>query len=304
MHSSIEELLLSIGIDGDYMPDISRTEILKIIENYEGIIIRSKTLIDKELLDCASKLEFIARAGAGLDKIDLEEIEIRGIQLYNAPEGNRDAVGEHVIGMILALLNNFVKGQMQIRNGIWDREGNRGYELSAQTVGIIGYGHMGKAVAQRLKAFGCDILAYDKYLTGFGDDIVEEADLEMLFERADIITMHTPLTQETMDMCNISFWKRFRKPIWYINSARGEISTFKSVLKGLSEGKLRGAALDVLENEKIEKLNKTQKNLFEELVSRDDVILTPHVGGWTFESYRKINEVLVSKIKDHSNSFV
>lgn len=303
MHPSIEQMLLSIGVTCDYKPEIMREEILDVMKGYEGLIIRNKTVVDKELLDHSPKLQFIARAGAGLDKMDLKEVEKRGVKILNAPEGNRDAVGEHVVGMMLALLNNFIKGHLEIRNGVWDREGNRGHELSAMTVGVIGYGNMGRSVAKKLSGFGCEVLAYDKYKKGFSDIYAREVILEELFENVDILTLHTPLTEETKYMCDINFWNRFKKSLWFINTARGPISAFGSIVEGLESGRLRGAGLDVLENEKIEALSGDQRDSFNKLINMDNVLLTPHVGGWSFESHKKINEVLVYKIKEYLKSF-
>jgi len=297
MHHSIIEMFQDIGFDVNYKPEIVRDEIIKLLPEYDGLVIRSKTRIDKELLNAGCKLRFIARAGAGLDEIDLEEVEKRGIEILNAPEGNRDAVAEHTIGLILALLNNFRKGNSQIRNYIWDREGNRGRELSHSTVGIIGYGYMGSAVAKRLHPFGCRILAYDKYKIGFDNDIVEEVSLYQIFEHSDILSLHIPLTPETKGMINDAFIKRFKKPVYIINTARGEILVLKDLLKNMQEGKVLGAGLDVLENEKLQNLTSEEKQIMEGLFTMENTFFTPHVAGWSHESYIKINETLANKIK-------
>jgi D-3-phosphoglycerate dehydrogenase / 2-oxoglutarate reductase len=297
MHPSIIPMLEQISVRPDYRPDISREEILSMIGNYEGIIIRSKTSMDKELLSKAVKLKFIARAGAGMDQIDVEEAKRRNILMINAPEGNRDALGEHCVGLILSLLNKIYIADAQVRKGVWDREGNRGYELKGKTVGLIGYGFMGSAVAEKLKSFQCQVIAYDKYRKDFSDEYVRQVSLEQIFYETDILSLHIPLTAETKGMMDEKYFSRFRKDIWLINTARGEILPLAALNRSLKGGKIRGAALDVLENEKLNKLNQEQLEDFNELIASDRILLTPHVGGWTYESYVRINEILAGKIK-------
>jgi D-3-phosphoglycerate dehydrogenase len=297
MHNSITGLLKDIGIESDYRPDITKEELLSIIGNYQGIIVRSKIFFGKEVIEKATQLRFIGRAGAGLDNLDVEELNKRNIKLLNAPEGNRDAVGEQMIGMLLSLMNNVLRADKEVRAGTWDREGNRGYELMGKTVGIIGYGYMGKATAKRLSSFGCKVLAYDKYKTNYGDQYATETSLEVLQKEADILSLHIPLNSETKFMVDEKFLKLFTKPLWLVNTARGEIIRISEIVKALKSGKIKGAALDVLENEKINKLTPEQQEAFDYLKVSDKVILTPHIAGWTFESYRKINETLVDKIK-------
>ena len=299
MHESIVPLLASIGIEATYSPGISREEILKTIGEFEGVLVRSKTNIDREFIDHAQKLEFIGRAGAGLDKIDVEYVEAKNIEILNAPEGNRDALAEHAVGILLSLLNKLNTADQEVRNWIWDREGNRGVELSDKIVGIIGYGYMGQALVQRLRAFDCRILVYDKYKKGFGTKMVEEASLEKLFQKADILSLHVPLTSETKGWINKAFFENFRKDIFLLNTARGEIVPLKDLLELLDSGKILGAALDVLEKEKFDQLTEEEKSRFENLFKRKNVVLSPHVAGWTFASYKRINEVLVSKIATH-----
>lgn len=299
MHESIQDLLSQIGIEPVYKPKASREEILALIGDFEGLLIRSKTTVDKELVDRAPKLEFIGRAGAGLDKIDVEYVESKGIEILNAPEGNRDALAEHAVAMLLNLLNNINTADTEVRNWIWDREGNRGVELSDKTVGIIGYGYMGQAFVQRLRAFDCRVLVYDKYKKGFGTKNVEEVSLEKMFAKADILSLHVPLTEETRNWINADFFNQFKKDIYLLNTARGEIVPTRDMLNLLDSGKIQGAALDVLEKEKFDQLSEEQKALFENLFTRKNVVLSPHVGGWTFASFKRINEVLVGKIATH-----
>lgn len=297
MHSSIIPLLEKEGHQADYRPNITRSEIMEALPLYEGLVIRSKTPMDRALLEKAQKLKFIARAGAGLDQIDLEYLAENEIQLFHAAKGNRDAVAEHAIGGLLALMNHLIKSDQEVRKGIWDREGNRGYELKGKTVGIMGYGNMGRAFAKRLKGFGVDVLAYDKYKKDFEDNLVQEVIWEKLKAEADILSLHVPLTEVTRNFFTFDELKSFAKPFWLINTARGEVISFETLNQALDAGILRGAVLDVLENEKFNRFSPEQKAEFEKLANRENVIFTPHVAGWTFESYEKINEVLVKQIK-------
>ncbi|BDD08930.1 2-hydroxyacid dehydrogenase [Fulvitalea axinellae] len=297
MHDSICPLLEEAGFQPDYKPGISRAEILETVGEYEGMIVRSKTPIDKELIDKATKLEFVARAGAGVDQLDVEALDARGIKILNAPEGNRDAVGEHALGALLCLFNNIIQSDRMVREGLWDREGNRGVELKGMTVGIIGYGNMGRAFAQRLLGFECDVLAYDRYKVSYGDAFAKESSLEEIFEKADVLSLHTPLTEITRDMVDAEFLSKFKKPFYFVNLARGEVAMMKPLNDALDQGRMKGAVLDVLENEKFKTFTSDQQAEFGKLSARNNVVFTPHVGGWTFESYARINEVLVKKIK-------
>ncbi len=297
MHPGITPGLEELGCMVNYQPEIKRAEILGIIHDYDGIIIRSKTELDKEMLDRANRLKFIARAGAGIEKIDEEICRARNIHILNAPEGNRDALGEHALGMLLALLNKMHTADREIREGTWDREGNRGVEVKGKTVGVIGYGNMGSAFARRISSFGCTVLAYDKYKKDFSDKYVKESTMAEIFLEADILSLHVPLTQETSAFYNENFFHEFKKSIYLINTARGPVLPLKDLLRLMDEGKILGAALDVLENEKINRLSYADNENFRNLISRKNIIMTPHVGGWTVESYRKINEVLIGKIK-------
>lgn len=297
MHESIIPMLKDIGMIPDYRPDIQREEILQIISQYEGIIVRSKTEIDQELIGKATNLRFVGRAGAGLDQLDEQALAQRNIKILNAPEGNRDALAEHATGMLLALMNKIHTADQQIRQGFWDREGNRGVELMGKTVALIGYGYMGQAFARRLSGFGVKVLAYDKYKTKYGDAYAKEATMDMIYQSADILSLHVPLTPETLFFIDNIYLNRFQKNIFLLNTARGKVITLKTLAEAIERGKIRGAALDVLENEKLHRLSEEQKIYFEKLTQSDRVIFTPHVAGWTFESYQKINQVLIEKIK-------
>lgn len=301
MHKSISPLLTQAGFSPTYAPEMTREEVIDAKEQFVGFIVRSKTSIDRQLLEGQKELRFIARAGAGIDQLDVPYLESRDIKVINAPEGNRDALGEHVLGMMLCLANNLRHADMEIRNKVWDREGNRGFEIGGKTVGLLGYGHMGSAVAEKLTGFGCRVIAYDKYKDNYGDLYAEQASMEDLFEQSDIFSLHVPLTDETKNMVDLPYLKQFKKPIVFINAARGEIVRLKDLSEAMEKGIVRLAALDVLENEKLSFLTDLQAISFKQLIRDDRVLLSPHVGGWSFESYRKINEVLVDKIKRLEN---
>jgi D-3-phosphoglycerate dehydrogenase / 2-oxoglutarate reductase len=296
MHPSILPLLAEKNLRADYRPDIQRADIIAGIGEYEGIIIRSKTVLDEEVLARATRLQFIARAGAGLDLIDLEAVQRRNIQLFNAPEGNRDAVAEHALGMLLCLLNRIHLADREVREQTWDREGNRGTELGGKTVGLIGYGNTGRAFARRLQSFGCQVLAYDRYQQNFSDAYAREATMDELYAHTDVLSLHIPLTAETHRMVNREYLSRFRKNLYVINTARGEVIPLAELKSAIESGKVRGACLDVLENEKLKTLRPEQLEAFNWLKNSPEVLLTPHVAGWTHESYVRINEVLVGKI--------
>lgn len=294
LHSAFREKAEKLGYDVDDCPAYTRAETLAAIKDYEGLAIRTKFNIDRELMEAGTRLKFIARAGAGMDNIDEKFAEERGIICINAPEGNRDAVGEHAVGMLLSLMNNLRKADNEVRHEIWDREGNRGYELKNRTVGIIGYGHMGQSFARKLHGFGVNIIAYDKYKTAFGDEYVKEVSMEEIVKESDVLSLHIPLTRETRQMVDDEYFFHFRKPVFFLNTARGEIVNTSSVLRAINSGKVLGAGLDVLESEKFPAL--AEQPWFEELIANGKIILSPHVAGWTFESYRKISEVLGEKL--------
>lgn len=283
--------------DEDYLS--SKSEIEKIIAQYDTIVIRSRFMIDQQFLEAGKNLKCIARAGAGMENIDLEFAAKKNIVCVHAPEGNRDAVAEHTIGMLLALMNNLSRADKQVRTGEWNREGNRGYELQGKTVGIIGYGNMGTAFAQRLKGFDVRVLVYDKYKKNFGDDWIKESFEEEIFEQADVISFHIPLNDETNYLMNDKYLSQFMKPIWLINTSRGKILETAALVRNLENGKIKGACLDVLEyeNDSFEKMNLSKlPGPFHYLIKSEKVILSPHIAGWTYESYEKIAKVLEEKI--------
>lgn len=304
-HPLLHETLQKAGHTCDLNYQWTKDEIINSIHLYDGIVIRSKIKITKEIIDKASKLKFIARAGAGMENIDVEYAESKGIRCLHAPEGNRDAVGEHAIGMLLSLFNNLCRANKEVREGKWIREGNRGIELMGKTVGIIGYGNMGSAFAERLKGFGVKVLVYDKYRNDFGNNFIIESTLDRIFEQADVISLHTPLTEETHYMINDSFINNFKKNIYIINTARGKCLNTADLVKNIKSGKVAGACLDVLEYEVISFENLDAANLpepFQYLIQSEKVMLSPHIGGWTVESNQKIARVLAEKIEKEINN--
>ena len=297
MHESITSLFEEAGFIPDYRPLIRPEEVHEIIHEYHGLVIRSKMSVDRELIDRAVNLKFVARAGAGLDKVDYTYVSSKGIKLINAPEGNRDALAEHTIGMLLAIFNKLNTATDEVKSGVWNREANRGWELMGRTVGVYGYGYMGAAFAQRLMGFSCRVVAYDKYKTGFSNDYLEEVSLQEFFDEVEILSIHVPLTSETGFLFDEKYFSRFKNLKFLLNTSRGEVVKLSAVNDLLKRGVLLGAGLDVLENEKLDKLTENQQADFKELTTYPNVILTPHVAGWTFESYRKINEVLIRKLQ-------
>lgn len=298
-HPLLHETLQRAGMVCDLNYNWTKDEIISHIDLYDGIVIRSKIKITKDIIDKATRLRFIARAGAGMENIDVAYAESKGIQCIHAPEGNRDAVAEQAIGMLLSLFNNLCRANKQVREGKWIREGNRGVELMGKTVGIIGYGNMGSAFAERLKGFGVKVLAYDKYKQGFGSADVSEVTLEKIVEEADVLSLHVPLTNETNYMVNDEFISKFKKNIYLINTARGKCLNTADLVKHIKTGKIAGACLDVLEYEAVSFENLDSEKLpeaFRYLMESDKVLLSSHIAGWTHESNEKIAKVLAEKI--------
>jgi len=288
------EGLTNLGFEVETRTDLSLTDFISLLPTFDGLVVRSKFKITAEILTNTS-LSFIARAGAGLDLLDVEACLSRGIAVFSANEGNSDAVAEHVIGQLLSLAHKLHTSDTEVRHGLWEREGNRGFELKGKTIGIIGYGNMGKAVATRLSSFGMPILAYDKYAPSADFP----ASMEQIYEQADILSLHIPLTSETRGLVSEEFLDSFKKPIILINSSRGPIAPLEPLLHGLRTGRIKGLALDVLPNEKLTSWSPVEKELFHEIAAYPATIFSPHVAGWTTESYYKINEVLLDKIKAH-----
>lgn len=300
VHPILEERLSKAGFDCVDATSLNKEECIPVLKDAVGVVIRSRFRMDKELLQHASKLQFIARSGAGMENIDVEYCALRKITLINAPEGNRNAVAEHALGMLLSLFNNLNKADKEVRSGIWDREGNRGVELDGKTVAIIGFGNNGQAFARKLSGFDVRVLAYDKYKTGFSLGQVEESDLETIYKEADVVSFHIPQNEETMYWADEAFFNKFKKPIYLINLSRGKIVQTSDLLSTIDSGKVLGACLDVLEFEKASFENMFEDGkmpeTFRKLIASEKVILSPHVGGWTHESYFLLSDVLADKI--------
>ena len=294
VHPSMTEGLTNLGFEVETRINLTLAEFTSILPAYDGLVIRSKFQITADILR-DSTLTFIARAGAGLDLVDVDTCISRGIAVFSANEGNSDAVAEHVIGQLLSLAHKLHTSDTEVRHLLWEREGNRGFELKGKTIGIIGYGNMGKAVASRLSSFGMTILAYDKYVPSADFP----ATMEQIFKQADIVSLHIPLTAETHGLVSVEFVDSFKKPILLLNSSRGPITPLEPLLHGLRSGQIKGLALDVLPNEKLSSWSPVEKELFTEIAAYPATIFSPHVAGWTTESYFKINEVLLGKIKAH-----
>jgi D-3-phosphoglycerate dehydrogenase len=294
IHPIFMERVEALGYTCDYQPLIKPAEAMEIIGNYAGLVIRSKFNVDRKVIDAAASLRFVCRAGAGMDNIDEAYAAEKNITLINAPEGNMDAVGEHAVGLLLSLMNNFRNADTEIRGGSWLRAANRGYELRGKTVGIIGYGFMGSSFAKKLSGFGVDVIAYDKYKTGFSDCYAREVSMEEIVKHSDVLSLHIPLTAETDGLVNEEYLFHFKKPIFFINTSRGKTAKVSAVLNAIKQGKIIGAGLDVLEVERFPSL--AGQVWFDELRQSGKVLLTPHVAGWTFDSYRKISEVMVQKL--------
>lgn len=275
---------------------LSKEEVKAISSDTYGIVIRSRFKIDAPFLDACQELRFIARAGSGMENIDEEFATSKGIACLNAPEGNRQAVAEHALGMLLSLFNTLNTADLEVRQGLWKREENRGIELNGKTVGIIGYGHNGSAFADVLGGFGVKLLAYDKYKSNYSEKAIE-SNMQTIFNEADILSLHIPLTDETHHLVNDEFIQRFKKPFYLINTSRGQCVKTVDLLDAMQDGKVLGACLDVLEDEKtsFEKLENSVD--FQRLIQSKKVILSPHVAGWTKESKLKLAQVLLEKIK-------
>ncbi|WCO01911.1 2-hydroxyacid dehydrogenase [Psychroserpens ponticola] len=305
-HKLLIEQLNALGFTNHEDYTSSKEDIQNVIHQYDGFIIRSRFKIDKQFLDATQNLKFIGRVGAGLENIDCEYAEQKDIKLIAAPEGNRNAVGEHSLAMLLSLFNKLNKADREVRNGKWLREDNRGLELDGKTIGLIGYGNMGKAFAKKLSGFDVEVLCYD-LKTNVSDQNAKQVSLEELQQKADVLSLHTPETCSTINMVNTEFIDAFQKPFWLINTARGKSVVTEDLVSGLQTGKILGAGLDVLEYEKSSFENLFKPSItsstveipeaFKYLILAENVLLSPHVAGWTIESKEKLAQTIVDKIK-------
>ena len=299
VHPILFERLEKHGYECHWATDLSREEILEKLSKYTGAVIRSKFKFDALVFEQATNLKWIARSGAGMENIDREIAKTKNITCYNSPEGNRDAVAEHCLAIILGLFNNLNQSDSEVRKALWNREKNRGIELKGKTIGLLGYGFMGEAFAERLAGFGVKTIACDKYKKNYSSDIVTEVNLKEFFQQTDILSIHLPLTEETTFMVNTSFLNNFEKEIYVINTARGKNIITDDLVAALDSGKVKGACLDVLEYEKtsFEKLREEDlPETFKKLIEFKNVVLTPHVAGWTTESFFKLSNILADKI--------
>ncbi len=299
VHPSLIDGFNTIGLESVYQKDISLESVHECIQDYVGIIVNSKVKMDRVLIDKATQLRFIGRLGSGLEIIDLPYAKEKGIHVFNSPEGNRNAVAEHAMGMIISLANNFRQADQEVRSSIWDRESNRGIELEGKTIGIIGFGNTGRSLAKKLQGWDMEILAYDKYdqtkIRYF--DFVKSSTVEEIQKLADIISFHLPLTEETNHLVNHSFISKCKKGVMIINTCRGPVLDTESLVHALESGQVGAAGLDVFENEKPTTYKEKEYRIYDKLFNMSNVILTPHVAGWTHRSLEKIAEVLLKRIK-------
>lgn len=299
-HPILHDLLRQAGHEVVEDTTLNYDTLLSVIPQYDALVVRSKIIIDRPFLDRARHLRCIGRVGAGMETIDVDYAESLGIRCLNSPEGNRDAVGEHALGLLLALFNNIARADAEVRQGLWQREANRGLELKGRTVGIIGFGNMGSAFAQRLQGFECNIIAYDKYKpAGYAPAYVQEVSLHELQQRAQVLSLHVPLTPETRHMVDYPFIQRFRHPFHLINTSRGVVVDTPGLVRAIDEGLILGTALDVIEYEDMTRDGLDLDHLpdaFHYLLHSPRAVLTPHVAGWTVESKEKLASVLAQKI--------
>ncbi len=296
VHEYLINELEAKGYTVNYQPSITYNQVLDEIHDVNGLIVTTRIKVDKAVIDRAGALEWIGRLGSGMELIDVEYAESKGIHCASSPEGNRETVGEQAVGMLIMLMHNLLKSSLELRQNIWERDGNRAWELGGKTIAIIGYGHTGSAFARKLRGFDMRILAYDKYKKGFGNEYVEEADLDTIFREADIVSLHLPLNEETRHLGNLQFFSSFAKRVYLLNTSRGKVVSTADVIAALENDTLAGAGLDVLENEKLETFNETEQQQFRFLLGHPRVVITPHIAGYSHEASVKMAKVVLEKL--------
>lgn len=297
VHESLAKYFLTKGREVVYAPTVSYEDLFEMIGDAEGLVVTTRLKIDKDILDKASDLKWIGRLGSGMELIDANYADLKGISCISTPEGNRNAVGEHTLGLLLNIMNNITCSFEEVKEGKWLRNENRGIELSGKTVGIIGFGNTGTAFARLLQGFGVTVLANDKYRKGFGEGYIKEASVEQICEEAEAVSLHLPLTDETYHYANKSFFGSLKRKPFFISTCRGAVTETAAIIKAVKEGWIVGAGLDVLENEKLESYTPAQRENLQFLLNQRNVVITPHIAGYSYEAFRRMSDVLVQKLE-------